>query len=191
MLVWSNPATLDSAGIQVDWAGFGWNRGATQPAKAFDRREDVFGPCAGAALYRREMLDEIGLFDEDFYTYYEDVDLAWRARRAGWRCMYVPTARVLHFQSAMGKKIGSRKVFLLTRNRWWTTLKNIDSRDLWWSLFLVILYDAISLFFQTLRVRSFAPILARLQAAVGAKKMLTKRGRSAKRIKLSRTAPFS
>jgi len=61
---------------------------------------EVFGPSACAALYRRAMLDAIGLFDETYFMYYEDVDLAWRAQQAGWRCLYVPKARVVHCHSA-------------------------------------------------------------------------------------------
>ncbi|RMF02571.1 MAG: glycosyltransferase family 2 protein, partial [Chloroflexi bacterium] len=75
MRLWDVPDVLDSTGIVVDWAGFGWNRAWGQPVSAWCEPGEVFGPCAGAALYRRVMLDEIGLFDEDFYAYYEDVDL--------------------------------------------------------------------------------------------------------------------
>lgn len=190
MLVWDRPDTLDSAGIKVDWAGFGWNLSAGQPANTAACRRDVFGPCAGAALYRREMLEQIGLFDEDFYTYYEDIDLAWRAQRAGWRCLYVPTARVLHYHSATGGKASPRKIFLLSRNRWWTIAKNVDARDLWWSLVLIAGYDLASLLYQLYRQRNFAPLRARWQALAGLPKMLAKRFPAAKRVKLSLPPPF-
>jgi GT2 family glycosyltransferase len=103
MMFADRPTVINSTGISVDRVAIAWDR---RGGEAEDGREvepvEVFGACAGAALYRREMLQEIGLFDEDFFAYLEDVDLAWRARRLGWRCLYVPTARVLHRHSATG-----------------------------------------------------------------------------------------
>ena len=82
---------------------------------------ELFGAVACSALYKREMLDQIGLFDEDFFAYYEDVDLAWRARLFGWKCLYVPTSLVYHHSSATG---GSIKLYYLARNQTYYVLKN-------------------------------------------------------------------
>ena len=82
---------------------------------------EVFGACACSALYRREMLDEIGLLDEDFFAYYEDVDFSWRARLYGWKSLYVPTSLVYHHSSATGKSI---KLYFLARNQTFYVLKN-------------------------------------------------------------------
>lgn len=184
MLIWDKPELLDSAGIEVDWAGFGWNRGAGKAAVTFNRQQEVFGPCAGAALYRRSMLEDIGLFDEDFYAYYEDVDLAWRAQRAGWRCIYVPTARVFHYQSGTARLFHSRKIFLLSRNRIWTIVKNVDRRDLWWSLPVILAYDFASMVYQLIRTRRLAPLLGRWQAIIGVPRMFSRRSQGARRLKL-------
>ena len=62
----------------------------------------MFGACAGAAAYRRAMLDDVGLFDDAFFMYCEDVDLAFRGQLLGYRCIYVPTAIVYHMLSASG-----------------------------------------------------------------------------------------
>jgi GT2 family glycosyltransferase len=138
MLLAHAPDVIDSAGIEVDWSGTAWQRRRGEPADKDGAPEEVFGPCAGAALYRRTMLDEIGLFDEDFFTYYEDVDLAWRARNAGWRCLYAPRARVCHVHSATGRQDLSRKRYLIGRNKVWTLIKNYPWPDvlLWWPLIL-------------------------------------------------------
>ena len=86
---------INSTGICLSRSGAAWDRGMFEPDEGqYEAREEVFGACAGAALYRKKMLDEIGLFDEDFFLYMEDVDLAFRARLAGWRCIYVPEAKV-------------------------------------------------------------------------------------------------
>jgi GT2 family glycosyltransferase len=188
MLIWDNSDLLDSAGIEVDWAGFGWNRMYGRPATEASRQAEVFGPCAGAALYRREMLSEIGLFDEDFYTYYEDIDLAWRAHRAGWRCIYTPSARVLHYHSATGGRYSSRKVFLLSRNRLWTLIKNFGRWDFLWAWPILIVYDVLSLGYQLWQTRSLAPFKGRWQALMGVGKMIGKRSRSHRRARL--TAPL-
>jgi GT2 family glycosyltransferase len=62
----------------------------------------VFSACGGSAAYRRTMLDEIGLLDDDFFFSLEDIDLAWRAQLAGWRCIYTPEAVVYHHLAATG-----------------------------------------------------------------------------------------
>lgn len=131
MLSMENPGRVDAAGIRIDPLGFAWNRGAGQAARAFQTPGRVFGACGGAALYRRAMLDEVGLFDEDFFAFYEDADLAWRAHRAGWQTQFVPGARVYHAHGASFGRVSPRKTYLLSRNRWWTVMKNSDPGFFW------------------------------------------------------------
>ena len=81
----SRPTIVQSAGIAIDRTAIAWDRFGGLPVdnSSVCQPADIFGPSAGAALYRRAMLDEIGLLDEQFFAYLEDVDLAWRAQRAG------------------------------------------------------------------------------------------------------------
>lgn len=137
--------------------------------------EEVFGPCAGAALYRREMLDAVGLFDEDFFAYMEDVDLAWRARAAGWRCLYVPQARVLHHHSATGKEGSPFKSFHLGRNKVWLLAKNYPVRELWPYVPLVILYDVAAILYALLARRDLHALRGRLAGLRGFRQMWRKR----------------
>lgn len=108
LLLYDRRDTLHSAGDCVAIDGMPLNRGVWQPDTGqFDAATTVFGPCAGAALYRRCMLDAVSdrygaPFDEDLFMYCEDVDLNWRARRAGYESTYVPRARVYHRLSATG-----------------------------------------------------------------------------------------
>lgn len=91
------PELLDSAGIS--WAGPGRaeNRLSGRAAPPADEpRREIFGACAAAALYRTDLFEQIGLFDEALFAYQEDVDLALRAQTAGWRCVFAPGARGLH-----------------------------------------------------------------------------------------------
>ncbi|HUZ76017.1 MAG TPA: glycosyltransferase family 2 protein [Chloroflexota bacterium] len=95
--------TINSAGDSFRGNGTPANRGAHEPdGGQYDQPEYVFGACAGAALYRRQLFDEIGWFDERFVGYCEDVDWSFRMQLAGWRCLYVPTAVAYHWGSASG-----------------------------------------------------------------------------------------
>lgn len=85
----------------------------------------IFGPSAGAAAYRRALFDDIGLFDESFFMYLEDVDLAWRARLRGWESLHVPRATVTHAYSASARQASALKSFHLARNQLWTLRKNL------------------------------------------------------------------
>ena len=125
MLFAHRPEIINSAGIAMDWAGIAWDwRGGEIDTPAEEHDSEVFGPCGGAALYSRRMLDEIGLFDEDFFMYLEDVDLACRARLAGWHCLLPPQARVLHAHSATAGEGSPFKSYQLGRNKIWTLVKN-------------------------------------------------------------------
>ncbi len=101
------------------------------PAAEFDREEEVLLPSASAALYRRSMLEEIGLFDEDFFLYCEDTDLGLRARWAGWKCIYVPEAVVDHHYSHSAGRASRLKAYYVERNRLFVVAKNFPARMLW------------------------------------------------------------
>ena len=119
-------SVLDGAGDAMRLSGLPYRLGHGERDRGrFDKPGYVFGACAAAALYRREMLDEVGRFDEDFVSYCEDGDLSFRAQLAGYRCFYVPGAVVYHMGSAStgGKRsptatrLGSRNSFsLLVKN---------------------------------------------------------------------------
>ncbi len=117
--------TIDSTGIEVYRSGGAYDRGAGKKNGEFPR--EVFGACAGAALYRRKMLEDIGLFDESYFAYLEDVDLAFRARLRGWKAIYVPNAVVYHIHSATAKT-GYFKLYHILRNKLWNTWKYYPPR---------------------------------------------------------------
>ncbi len=97
VLLYDRRDIIHSAGDLLRRDGLPGNRGVWERDYGqYDEPGYVFGGCGAAVAYRREMLEDIGLFDERFGSYLEDVDLAWRARLAGWRCLYVPAALVRH-----------------------------------------------------------------------------------------------
>ena len=117
-------SSLDSAGMMICFDGSSKQRGHRQPASSFCDSQDVLLPSGCAALYRRLMLDEIGLFDEDYFLYCEDTDLGLRACWAGWTCRYVPEAVVEHRYSGTSGAYSAMKAGYVERNRLWVALKN-------------------------------------------------------------------
>ena len=90
----------DDAGDYVTWMGFACKTGDGRLASRYTRQRRIFSACGGAALYRKRILDEIGVFDENFFAYFEDVDLSWRANNAGYKNILCPTARCYHICGA-------------------------------------------------------------------------------------------
>ncbi len=159
------PQAIDAVGVRVNRLGVARNIGHGSPVTGqLSAPARLFGPCAGAALYRRELFNDVGLFDEGYFAYLEDVELAWRARWAGWDCVSVPGSRVLHAHSATGGRNLAQKYRLLGRNRIWTTLRHYPRPQLWYYLPLIVLHEAITGILGTIVLRSPSPLQGRLQA---------------------------
>ncbi len=122
---------LDSAGMLVCGDGSSKQRGQWEPPELYERQEEVLLPSACAALYRRAMLEDIGLFDEVFFLYCEDTDLGLRARWAGWKCIYVPQAIVEHGYSQTAGRASPLKAYYVERNRLFVLFKNFPGSLLW------------------------------------------------------------
>ena len=183
MLLAGQRGVIDSAGIAVDRAGIAWDVGGGTVDRPDDvSQAEVFGPCAGAALYRRAMLDEIGLFDEDYFAYLEDVDLAWRAQWAGWKSVYAPEAVVYHAHSATAKEGSEFKKRHLARNKVWTVCKNYPFPPLIWLSPLILAYDLLVVAYALATGRGFGALLGRLQALGRIPRMLAKRRRIVRRV---------
>jgi GT2 family glycosyltransferase len=119
---------LDSAGMLIARDGSTKQRGHGEAPARYSRPEDVLFPSGSAALYRRAMLEEIGLFDEDFFLYCEDSDLGLRARWAGWDCLYVPEAIVEHGYSETAGAASPLKAYYVERNRLFLITKDFPAR---------------------------------------------------------------
>jgi GT2 family glycosyltransferase len=122
---------IDSAGMLVCGDGSSKQEGHLEPPDRFGRRRHALLPSGCAALYKREMLDEIGLFDESFFLYCEDTDLGLRARWAAWECVYVPDAVVEHRYSHSSGRASALKAYYVERNRLFLLLKNFPEALLW------------------------------------------------------------
>jgi GT2 family glycosyltransferase len=117
---------LDSAGMLIAADG-----SSKQAPPALSADADALLPSGSAALYRRAMLEDIGLFDESFFLYCEDTDLGLRAQWAGWGCRYVAGAIVEHRYSHTAGRASPLKAYYVERNRLYTIVKNFPARMLW------------------------------------------------------------
>lgn len=120
----SPPGVVNSTGIEMNWLGRALDRADGTPLDEVTDMTAPFGACAGAALYRAEALRGAGGFDERYFAYYEDVDLAWRLRRMGWSCAFSPYATTTHLYGATSSRIPSLKPRLISRNYLMTLWKN-------------------------------------------------------------------
>ena len=124
ILSYDNPGIFDNVGLLLYPDGLARGKGRLDADNGqYDQKTEALFPSGCAGLYRREMLDEIGLFDEDFFAYADDVDLGLRARLAGWGCIYAPLAKVYHKYSSSSSAYSPFKAFLVERNRIWVLLK--------------------------------------------------------------------
>ncbi|HEC21464.1 MAG TPA: glycosyltransferase family 2 protein [Chloroflexi bacterium] len=123
MLLYDRRDTLHTAGDVYSLDGLPGNRGVWQKdGERYNTELYVFSACGGSAAYRRAMLEQIGLLDEDFFFSCEDIDLGWRAQLAGWRCVYAPEAVLYHHLAATGGDVTAS--FYNGRNYLWLIAKN-------------------------------------------------------------------
>ncbi|NWG12711.1 MAG: glycosyltransferase family 2 protein [Acidobacteria bacterium] len=165
ILFHDRPDVIDKAGHLFYPDGLNRGRGAGEVDRGqFDGMPEILFPDGCAALYLRRMLDDVGLFDEQFFAYGDDADLGLRARWRGWRCAYAPAARVYHRHSSSLGKYSPVKAFLVERNRLWVAVKLLPWPVLLASPFLTLwrfLWHAWSL----IRRRGLAGGVAREHSA--------------------------
>ncbi|MEG0712885.1 MAG: glycosyltransferase family 2 protein, partial [Niameybacter sp.] len=149
MIQYQNPSLIDDAGDEYNLLGWAYKRGDGKPLDTYAQTERVFSSCAGAALYRKSVFEEIGYFDENFFAYMEDVDISYRALIHGYKNIYCPEAKVLHIGSATsGSKYNAFKVKLAARNNVYVPYKNMPFLQRLINLpFLVLGYFIKYLFF--------------------------------------------
>jgi GT2 family glycosyltransferase len=158
------PPVINSAGIEVDRLGVAYDRLLGAPPSASEAEPvEVFGASAGAALYRRAMLDDVGGFDESFFLYLEDADLSWRARMRGWRAIYAPAALVHHHHSATSRHGSPLKHFHVGRNRVRLLAKNAETQHLRRAAAGMLLYDLAYVAFAAAGDGTLAPLRGRLR----------------------------
>jgi GT2 family glycosyltransferase len=176
MLLASTPQYLDGAGDSYHVSGRAWRNGHRVSSTTWPADDvEVFGPCAAAALYRREAFDEVGGFDEQYFCYFEDVDLAFRLRLRGYRCVYVHSAVVRHVGSALSGYRSDFAVYHGERNAVWTFIKNMPAPLLWMYLPQHIALNVAALLFYPFRGQGKVVLRAKRDALRGLPAVLRRR----------------
>jgi GT2 family glycosyltransferase len=158
LLFKADPTHIDSTGLVINKARRAFDRGAHQSSYQFVQAEEVFGVSGAAAMYAREMINDISLngefFDEDFFAYKEDVDVAWRAQLLGWKAYYEPEAIAFHER---GWKEGGRssKPLFVRRlsyiNRYKMMVKNDRSMMILKHIIPLVVYECLSIVYAIVR----------------------------------------
>jgi GT2 family glycosyltransferase len=169
------PDVIDSAGDGYLRAGGAFKHGHGAGAGGFRASREVFGACGAAFAIRRELFDRLGGFDEDFFMVYEDVDLSYRARLAGYRCWYAADALVRHAGSATLGPLSRSAVFYGQRNLEWTWLKNTPTALLWRTLPAHVAYSLAGVAHYVSRGRGWSAARGKIAALLGLPRLLRKR----------------
>jgi GT2 family glycosyltransferase len=188
MLLFDQRNRIHTAGDFFTLDGRAGNRGVWQTdAGQFDREEYVFSACGGSSAYRKTMLQEIGILDDDFFFSLEDIDLAWRAQLTGWRCLYTPKAIVYHHLSATGG--GVTASYYDGRNLIFTIVKNYPI-ELWRKYGGLVLRAQARLAWDALKSWRGAAARARLRGMLATLWELPELLRKRQAIQAMRTVPI-
>lgn len=174
----SAPSVLDGAGDCYHVSGFAWRNGHGVPWADWPAMDtEVFAPCAAAALYRRAAFEEVGGFDERYFCYFEDVDLGFKLRLAGYRCLYVHSAVVYHGGSLLAGYRSNFAVYHTERNVVWTFAKNMPG----WMVFGFLPHhfalNVAAVAYYVARGQGKAVLRAKLDALLGLPVAIRARGR--------------
>jgi GT2 family glycosyltransferase len=170
------PDQLDGAGDVYHVSGLFWRRGyGADSGSCFTDEDEVFTACAAAAMYRRSALEQVGGFDEDFFCYAEDVDLGFRLRLAGYRCLYLPDAVVAHVGSAITGRRSAFSIYHGHRNLVWAFVKNMPPSLFWLYLPAHLALNLASLAWFTARGQGADIFRAKWDACKGLPRMWAKR----------------
>jgi len=179
----NDDSLLDGTGDIYHVSGLAWRRdhGARRDEKSGVTAQNnkyarpVFAPCAAAAIYRRDVLDESGGFDEDYFCYFEDIDLGFRVRLLGYSCVYLPEAVVYHVGSGVTGRDSDFSVYHGHRNLVWTYVKNMPTGLFWRYLPQHILLNLVSIVYYTFKGRGRLLSKAKFDAFKQLGKALKKR----------------
>ncbi len=170
------PHLLDGAGDVYHISGFAWKRYLGYSSENYGTEsKETFSPCAAAVMYSREAFLEVGGFDEDLFSYYEDVDLGFRLRLAGYRSLYVADAVVEHVGSGALGVQSDFAFYYCHRNLVWIYFANMPLPYLWFYMPIHIMTNLVYLLFYTLKGRGGILWKAKRDALRGLPSALRKR----------------
>jgi len=173
---------VDSVGDTFTTAFTGTKMGEYEPENKFNERRLVPGACAAAVIYKREMLDQIGFLDEDFFFNHEDTDLNLRAWLAGWKCMFVPGAVVYHKVNASVGAMSDTGVYYFSRNNVWVWIKNTPPGFMFRYIPQRIIYELCSFAFFCIKKGKWGPFLRGKRDAIKKIPLMLKKRRDVQKL---------
>jgi len=185
-MIWGkNPELIDSVGLEYSKNGLGFNRGAYKSINDYDTEEKILGCCAGACLYLRESLEDIKIdkeyFDEDFFAYYEDFDVALRLQWAGWKSYYAPNAIVCHYKGGTEGVLSDFTIYHNWRNYTWTIFKNMPFKYILKNFYLIIPTEIFQIILNLSRGR-FVIFKAKIDAYSNLRNILNKKNHLKRKV---------
>jgi len=167
---------LDGTGDVYHVSGLAWRRDYGLSASATKRvTGEVFSACAAAAMIRRDVFLEAGGFDKNFVSYFEDVDLGFRIRLLGYRCLYVASAVVAHVGSGATHRYSDYAIYHGNRNLVWSYVKNMPGRLFWIYLPQHLLANSAALIWFTIKGKGAVIFRAKMDALKDLPRVLTQR----------------
>jgi hypothetical protein len=192
MLNFYNRQLIDRAGDYYTIAGTAVMNGANEfDGEKFNRKHYIFGACAGGAIYKRRMIEEIGFFDEDFYILHEDVDLDFRAQLTDYKCVFVPTALLYHKSGSSLKKVSSKSLYYGYRNLEFVYIKNFPTILMVYFLVFHLIYFFLSFLISLFILKPHIFIKAKFDVIMNLNVLLKKRRIIQKNRKVSNSYLFS
>lgn len=181
-----HPERLDGTGDVYHASGMAWRKAFnTLAAPRNEREEEAFSACAAAAAYPAEAYRRVNGFDEDFFSYIEDVDLGFRLRLLGYRCIYLPRAIVSHVGSGSTERRSDLAVYYGQRNLVWTFIKDMPGASVWLLAPLHLLANLLQLILAIFRRQGRITLQAKIGAIRGLAAVLKKR----QQVQNSRAVP--
>jgi GT2 family glycosyltransferase len=188
MLFYDKPDHINSRGLKLYYDAKAVDEGFNVPDSENEEIKEVFGPCGGAAFFTRELINDINqnneFYDEDFFIYSDDLDVSFRARLRGWKCLYVPKARIYHkFQGTTGK-ISNFGLYYGIKNKMFFIIKNYPLTSLLKYSPIILGRQLVSFIYYLVKLNP-AAFKSRLAILYKLPKMLRKRYRIQKTKKVS------
>ena len=142
ILLIEEPELLDSIGSYLTWSGFLTHFGYREKdSKSLNRKREIFSAMGACILLKKEVLNKIGLFDKDFFAYFEETDLCWRVWLAGYKILYIPKSVIYHQKGATASLMANSFVIYHSfKNRICSLIKNLEARNLVWILPIHLLF---------------------------------------------------
>ena len=171
-----HPERLDGSGDVYHVSGLAWRKAYnTLISHASDREGEVFSACGAAAAYPSDAFHHVNGFDEDYFSYIEDVDLSFRLRSLGYKCVYLPDAVVYHVGSGSTGRRSDLAVYYGQRNLVWTFVKDMPGISMWLFAPLHVLTNLLQLVLAVFRRQGKVTLKAKLDAVRGLTEVLRKR----------------